>query len=76
MRQILSSVSFLPVSYNEEVSCEILVHTDKGTEVPLAWEESTPRLIEHAQLVQLRSVDTGFHQVTPLVAYEYNENLI
>ena len=76
MRQIASSVSFLPLSYNEEVSCEILVHTKKGLKVPIEWEESTPRLIERSQNVQLRTVDTGYHRVAPQVAYQFDENVV
>ncbi len=74
MRQIAASVSFLPLSYNEEVSFEILVHTEKGLEVPVEWEESDPRFIKAAQQsVQLQSFSTDTATVGAFVNYKLEQ---
>ena len=68
IRQITASVTFLPL-LSEQVSFDLLAYTDRGTEVPLRWEESEARLIEGGQHVKLRSFSTGVHRVEGMVAF-------
>jgi len=68
IKQITASVSYLPLL---ETQCkfDILVHTRKDAATPQAWEESDPRLIRNAELVQLRHFSTSIHKVEASVAY-------
>ncbi|KAL6042035.1 MAD2 mitotic arrest deficient-like 1 [Balamuthia mandrillaris] len=68
IRQICASVTFLPLLH-ARCTFDILIYTDKNTEVPLAWEESDPKEIANAQAVRLRSFDTKIHRVDAMVAY-------
>eukprot|EP00747_Dinoflagellata_sp_TGD_P164402 gnl/TRDRNA2_/TRDRNA2_184293_c0_seq1.p2 gnl/TRDRNA2_/TRDRNA2_184293_c0~~gnl/TRDRNA2_/TRDRNA2_184293_c0_seq1.p2 ORF type:complete len:225 (-),score=57.67 gnl/TRDRNA2_/TRDRNA2_184293_c0_seq1:105-779(-) len=73
IRQITASVTFLPL-LDEPCTFDLLIYTDKETEVPLAWEESDPRYIKGGQEeVKLRSFATRIHKVDGLVAYKYEE---
>ena len=68
IRQITCSVSFMPL-LSERCSFDLLVYTDKDVLVPGTWEDSDPRLIQHAEEVRLRSVNTKVHKVDTMVAY-------
>ncbi len=68
IRQITCSVSFMPL-LSERCSFDLLVYTDKDVMVPATWEDSDPRLIQHAEEVRLRSVNTKVHKVDTMVAY-------
>lgn len=52
MRQITSSVSYLPL-LEDRCSFEILVYTDKQAEVPITWENSDPRMVANSQQVKV-----------------------
>jgi mitotic spindle assembly checkpoint protein MAD2 len=69
MRQITSTVSFLPL-LTEPCSFNVLCYTDKDAEVPTSWIDSDPKLIsKNAEQVRLRSFSTSIHKVDALVAY-------
>src|SRR6056297_2597732 len=68
IRQITCSVSFMPL-LAERCSFDLLVYTDKDVLVPATWEDSDPRLIQQAEEVRLRSVNTKVHKVDTMVAY-------
>lgn len=57
IRQITASVSFLPL-LEEQCTFDLLVYTDKNSEVPALWEESDPRYIKDSAEVRLRSFST------------------
>ena len=57
IRQITASVSFLPL-LEEQCAFDLLVYTDKNSEVPPMWEESDPRYIKDSAEVRLRSFST------------------
>jgi mitotic spindle assembly checkpoint protein MAD2 len=69
IRQITSSVSFLPL-LDEECVFDLLVYTDSACQVPLQWEESDPKYIQNQQMVKLRSISTNIHKVDTAVAYK------
>ena len=48
----------------------MLVYTDKGSEIPLDWEDSDARMIENAENVRLRSFSTKVHRVDTAVTYK------
>lgn len=51
-------------------SFDVLVYTDKDSEVPLEWEESDAHFIALSSEVRLRSLSTGVHKVDAMVAYK------
>ncbi|KAK9794944.1 hypothetical protein WJX73_004314 [Symbiochloris irregularis] len=68
IRQITASVSFLPL-LNDPCTFDLVVYTDKASDVPTEWEDSDPRYITHASDVKLRSFTTRVHKVDALVSY-------
>ncbi|KUF98899.1 E3 ubiquitin-protein ligase XBOS34 [Phytophthora nicotianae] len=72
IRQITASVSFLPI-LEEQCAFDLLVYTDKNSEVPALWEESDPRYIKDSAEVRLRSFSTKVHKVDAMVAYKNPE---
>eukprot|EP00644_Phytophthora_capsici_P008027 jgi/Phyca11/20125/fgenesh1_pg.PHYCAscaffold_58_\ len=72
IRQITASVSFLPI-LEEQCAFDLLVYTDKNSEVPALWEESDPRYIKDSTEVRLRSFTTKVHKVDAMVAYKNPE---
>lgn len=72
MRQITSSVTFLPL-LSETCSFDLLVYTDKGAEVPMTWEDSDPCIIPGAEEVQLRSFSTSVHKIDLKVAFRVED---
>ncbi|RLN96417.1 hypothetical protein BBJ28_00002958 [Nothophytophthora sp. Chile5] len=72
IRQITASVSFLPL-LEEQCAFDLLVYTDKNSEVPALWEESDPRYIKDSAEVRLRSFSTRVHKVDAMVAYKNPE---
>ena len=68
IRQITASVTFLPL-LNEPCTFDLLVYTDSGAEVPIAWEESDPRYIAQSTEVRLRSFTTKVHKVDTMVSF-------
>lgn len=71
IRQITSSVSFLPL-LEEACTFDLLVYTNTDVSTPQAWEESDPRYITNSSEVRLRSVTTKIHKVNAVVAYKTN----
>ncbi|KAL2620140.1 hypothetical protein R1flu_000345 [Riccia fluitans] len=71
MRQITSSVTFLP-HLEEPCTFDLLVYTPPDSKVPPLWGESDARLINNPQVVKLRSVDTKVHRVDAMVAYKFD----
>jgi mitotic spindle assembly checkpoint protein MAD2 len=74
MRQIASSVTFLP-NLEEACTFDLLAYTSVDSKVPPTWGDSDARLIDNPQIVKLRSIDTKVHQVEALVAYKFNEEV-
>ncbi|KAK4704123.1 mitotic spindle assembly checkpoint protein MAD2, partial [Phenoliferia sp. Uapishka_3] len=75
IRQIVSSVTFLPV-VEEKCVFNILVYTDLDTKVPTEWIDSDPHMISgNAEQVKLRSFSTNIHTVEALVAYRLGDAL-
>ncbi|CAI5731859.1 unnamed protein product [Peronospora destructor] len=72
IRQITASVSFLPL-LEEQCAFDLLVYTDKNSEVPALWEESDPRYIKDSAEVRLRSFSTKVHKIDAMVAYRNPE---
>jgi len=72
IRQITSSVTFLPIL---EVPCtfDLLIYTDKDSQVPMKWEESDPRFIKNSEEVRLRSFTTKIHSVGGTVTYKIQD---
>lgn len=73
LRQITSSVSFLPLL---EAPCtfDLLVYTPSECQVPSKWEESDPRYINKSNQVRLRSFTTKLHKVETTVAYKADDS--
>ena len=69
IRQITASVTFLPL-LEEPCTFDLLVYTNAGCGVPVAWEESDPRYISTSAEVRLRSFTTSIHKVAPSVSYK------
>lgn len=69
IRQITSSVSFLPLL---ETPCtfDLLVYTSQDLLTPESWEESDPRYIAQSNEVRLRSFTTKIHKVQTSVTYK------
>eukprot|EP00878_Enallax_costatus_P042504 GHUV01049886.1.p1 GENE.GHUV01049886.1~~GHUV01049886.1.p1 ORF type:complete len:185 (+),score=44.77 GHUV01049886.1:345-899(+) len=73
IRQILGSVSFLPL-LEDPCTFDLLVYTDKDSDVPVDWEESDPRFITGEQEeLTMRSVSTKVHTVEAGVAYKVKD---
>ncbi|GAA5934926.1 hypothetical protein JCM3775_001683 [Rhodotorula graminis] len=76
MRQITSSVTFLP-SLEEQYVFTILTYAKKDTEVPIEWIDSDPHMIiGNAEQVRLRSFSTNRHKVQGLVAYRLGQDVL
>ncbi|KAI8067322.1 mitotic spindle assembly checkpoint protein MAD2 [Thamnidium elegans] len=75
LRQISSSVSYLPSLEGDEYTFKVLVYADRDVEVPALWADSGPSLIagggEH---VRLKSISTLVHNVDSFVAYKMNDS--
>lgn len=69
LRQITSSVSFLPL-LESPCTFDLLVYTPADCQVPAKWEESDPRYINKSNQVRLRSFTTKVHKVDTAVAYK------
>ncbi|KAJ9582432.1 hypothetical protein L9F63_003230 [Diploptera punctata] len=69
MRQILATVSFLPLL--DCVCCfDILIYTVPDCEVPDEWDETQPCFIANSQEVRLRTFSTSLHKTETLVSYK------
>lgn len=72
IRQITASVTFLPL-IEEACTFDLLVYTNKDTDVPQAWEESDPKYIAKSHEVKLRSFSTKIHKVEGTVCYKLDD---
>jgi mitotic spindle assembly checkpoint protein MAD2 len=73
MRQIISSVAFLPIPDGDvRRSFDLLVYTSKDVETPPLWCETGPQLVTHKnrEEVRLPGFSTGIHKVDAAVAYK------
>lgn len=69
IRQITASVTFLPTLEGSH-SFDILLYTDKDVELPNSeWSDTSAKLINNGQHVQLRGFTTQVHKVEPIVSY-------
>lgn len=69
IRQITASVTFLP-NLEGSHTFDILLYTDKDVELPNSeWSDTTAKLINNGQHVQLRGFTTSLHRVEPIVSY-------
>jgi len=70
LRQLTVSVTCLPL-LQEDCDFDILVHTDKQAEVPVAWGETGQKLIAgESQEIPLQSFNTKLHTVGGSVSYK------
>ena len=69
IRQICASVTYLPL-IESHVKFDLLAYTDQGVEVPAEWEETEEVVIENAEEVGLRTLDTSIHKVHTKVQYK------
>ncbi|KAI0734473.1 mitotic spindle checkpoint protein MAD2 [Fomitopsis betulina] len=73
LKQIVSSVTFLPV-IDEPTVFNILTYTTESADVPAdEWVDTDPLAIEasKSQQVKLRSFSTDVHRIEAMVAYRY-----
>ncbi|KAI9360511.1 DNA-binding HORMA domain-containing protein [Pilaira anomala] len=71
LRQILHSVSYLPSLEDDEYTFKILAYTERDIQVPEAWEDCGPSMIEGGgEHVRLKPVFTLVHSIEPFVAYK------
>ncbi|TKR59299.1 hypothetical protein L596_028991 [Steinernema carpocapsae] len=69
IRQITASVTFLPL-LEKACSFDVLIYTFKDTDIPQHWNESDACLVKGGEEVQLRSFNTGVHDVKAKVSYK------
>jgi len=55
-----------------ETACsfDILVYTEKDTEVPKEWGETGPHLINNSEEVKLKSFSTKVHKISAGVSFK------
>jgi len=71
IRQITASVTFLPL-LEEPCTFDVLIYTDKASEEPEGWDESSEKNIEGGKMeVKLRSFNTKIHTVDGAVVYRF-----
>ncbi|KAK9888662.1 hypothetical protein WA026_000890 [Henosepilachna vigintioctopunctata] len=69
LRQITSSVSFLPL-LDCLCSFDIHIYTKDDVELPNEWAESEPANIKNAQCVKMKSFSTNIHKMETVVTYK------
>jgi hypothetical protein len=77
LKQIISTVTFLPV-IEEPTVFNILAYTTESAEVPAdEWLDTDPLAIESgkSQQVKLRSFSTDVHRIEAMVAYRFDMRL-
>jgi len=68
LRQITSTVSFLPLIENQ-CAFDLQAYTDNDAEVPEAWQVSDEKSVENAAELAFREISTGHHTVKSGVTY-------
>jgi mitotic spindle assembly checkpoint protein MAD2 len=71
MRQIASSVTFLP-NLEEPCTFDLLAYTSADSKVPPTWGDSDARLIHNPQVVKLRSINTKVHMAHLVLFVNYS----
>lgn len=74
IRQIVASVTYLPIL---ETACafDLLIYTNKDSNLPKQWAESAPFMIEDSETVRLKSFSTSVHTVDTAVCYKTSLDL-
>lgn len=72
LRQITSSVSFLPL-LDQACTFDLLIYTPQSIDTPASWEESDPRYVQRSNEVKLRTFTTKIHKVETSVAYRADD---
>ena len=68
LRQITSTVSFLPLVENQCVF-DLQAYTDQNAEVPEEWQMSDEKSVANAVEMPFREISTGHHTVKSGVSY-------
>ncbi|EMG46908.1 MAD2 Spindle assembly checkpoint component MAD2 [Candida maltosa Xu316] len=75
IRQITSSVSYLPVLKDDEYTFNVLVYTDPNTTAPIEWcdTQGDGRILtgDNVDDVKFASFSTDIHQVGTSVSYKF-----
>ncbi|KAI5950311.1 MAD2 [Candida margitis] len=75
IRQITSSVSYLPILKDDEHTFNVLVYTDKDTNVPIQWCDTNGdgRILEGENVddIDFASFSTDKHTVKTSVSYKF-----
>ncbi|CAI5757599.1 unnamed protein product [Candida verbasci] len=75
IRQITSSVSYLPVLKDDDYTFNVLVYTDPNTSIPIEWidTEGDGKILQGDNIdnVNFTSFSTKFHHVNTSVSYKY-----
>uniref|UniRef100_A0A023F8M9 Putative spindle assembly checkpoint protein n=1 Tax=Triatoma infestans TaxID=30076 RepID=A0A023F8M9_TRIIF len=69
LRQICSSVSFLPL-LDCPCAFDILTHTTLDADVPSGWDEAGPCFIVNSEELRFRSFSTSLHRMDTVVSYK------
>ncbi|KAK6873698.1 Spindle assembly checkpoint component MAD2 [Candida tropicalis] len=76
IRQITSSVSYLPVLKDDEYTFNVLVYTDSTTTIPIEWSDTQGdgRILsgDNVDNVAFTSFSTDIHKVGTSVSYKYD----
>ncbi|EER31970.1 conserved hypothetical protein [Candida tropicalis MYA-3404] len=76
IRQITSSVSYLPVLKDDEYTFNVLVYTDPTTTIPIEWSDTQGdgRILsgDNVDNVAFTSFSTDIHKVGTSVSYKYD----
>lgn len=72
MRQITSSISYLPV-LDCICSFDILIYTNDDVNLPPEWADTEPANIKNAQCVRLKSFSTDIHRLETVVTYKRDD---
>lgn len=74
VRQITSSVSFLPVLDDDDYTFNVLTYTAQNIPVPLDWADAEDRNVDGAaEKVDFRGFDTNLHHVGTKVVYKLRD---
>lgn len=49
---------------------ELLVYTDRNTDIPQGWSETGPHFIANSAEIKLRSISTTIHHVDQMISYK------
>ncbi|WLF77945.1 Mitotic spindle checkpoint component mad2 [Lodderomyces elongisporus] len=75
IRQITSSVSYLPVLHDDDYTFNVLVYTDPETSIPIQWCDThgDGRILEgeNVDQIEFASFSTDKHKVKTSVSYKY-----